>query len=212
VHPRDQLAHAERLGQVVVGADAEPHQDVGLVVAGGQHQHRHGRCGLDPAAHLVAVEAGQHHVEHDQVGRVLRCVPRDRAGAVVRACARVVPLGAQPVGDRLVDHRLVLDDTEPRKASAASCRWPLVASALPPAGPSVPSSEVNRPPGLAHDHVERRHVVELSSGSAGDVDGALGEQHVGPEVAVGAGAPDTRRISGQEVVELAALVPAGQEE
>ena len=31
-------------------------------------------------------------------------------------------------------------------ATTASCRWPLVARALPPKQPSVPSSEVNRPP------------------------------------------------------------------
>ena len=41
VDPGDQLAHGERLGHVVVGADAQPDQHVGLVVAGGEHQHRH---------------------------------------------------------------------------------------------------------------------------------------------------------------------------
>ena len=41
--------------------------------------------------------------------------------------------------------------------------------------------------GLAHDDVERGHVVDLELGLGGEVDGALGEQHVGPEVAVGRG-------------------------
>ena len=35
-----------------------------------------------------------------------------------------------------------------RRARTSSCRCPLVASALPPDGPSVPSRAVNRPPGL----------------------------------------------------------------
>ena len=65
--PRDQLAHPERLGEVVVGADGQPDEDVGLVVACGEHQHRHRPDGLDAPAHLVPVEAGEHHVEDDQV-------------------------------------------------------------------------------------------------------------------------------------------------
>ena len=39
-----------------------------------------------------------------------------------------------------------------------------------------------------HGH-ECRHVVELELGLGGQVDGALGHEHVGPEVPVGAGAP-----------------------
>ena len=68
VGARDDLAHPERLGDVVVGADAEPHEDVGLVVAGGEHEHRDRADGLDAAAHLEPVEAGQHDVEDDEVG------------------------------------------------------------------------------------------------------------------------------------------------
>ena len=67
--PGDDLAHREGLGHVVVGADAEAHEQVGLVGAGGEHEHRHRPDGLDPAADLEAVEPGQHDVEHDEVGR-----------------------------------------------------------------------------------------------------------------------------------------------
>ena len=66
--PGHQLAHPERLGEVVVGTDREPDQHVGLVVPRGQHQHRHRLGRLDAAADLVPVEAGQHHVQHDQLG------------------------------------------------------------------------------------------------------------------------------------------------
>ena len=64
----DDLAHPERLGDVVVGADAEPDEDVGLVVAGGEHEDRDRADRLDAAAHLEPVEAGQHDVEDDEVG------------------------------------------------------------------------------------------------------------------------------------------------
>ena len=84
-----------------------------------------------------------------------------------------------------------------------------MASALPPNGPSVPSREREPAAGLAHDHVERGHVVDLELRLRGDVDGTLGEQHVGPEVAVRPGAPAAPRQR-QEVVEQAALVPAGE--
>ncbi len=68
VHPGDELARAERLGEVVVGADGQPDDEVGLGVAGGEHQHRHRAVALDLAAHLDAVEAGEHQVEDHEVG------------------------------------------------------------------------------------------------------------------------------------------------
>ena len=99
--------------------------------------------------------------------------------------------------------------SEPRKDSAASWRCPLVASTLPPEG-AVGAVEGGEPAaGLAHDHVERRHVVELELGLGRDVHGPLGEQHVGPEVAVRPGAPAPAHQR-QEVVQPAALVPASQ--
>ena len=39
LHPRHQLPRAERLGEVVVGADGQADDQVGLVVAGREHQH-----------------------------------------------------------------------------------------------------------------------------------------------------------------------------
>ena len=56
-------------GNPVEGVWSIPrHQDVGLVVTGGQHQDRDRRLGLDPPAHLEPVEARKHHVEDDEVG------------------------------------------------------------------------------------------------------------------------------------------------
>jgi hypothetical protein len=42
----------------------------------------HRALGLDPAAHLDAVEAGEHHVEHDEVGAQAPA-QLDAAGPVV---------------------------------------------------------------------------------------------------------------------------------
>jgi hypothetical protein len=65
---RHHLTDPERLGEVVVRPDSQTHEDVGLLVAGSQHQYRNGPHGVQPSAHLVAVEAGKHHVEQDGVG------------------------------------------------------------------------------------------------------------------------------------------------
>ena len=68
MNPSDELAGAERLGQVVVGADLEADDEIGLGVTCGEHQHRDRSFTLDLAADVEAVEAGEHEVEHHEVG------------------------------------------------------------------------------------------------------------------------------------------------
>ena len=69
--PCDELARAERLGQVVVGAELEPEELVQLVVARRQHHDRDRRVAPQLAGDVEAVEAGQAEVEDDQVGPAL---------------------------------------------------------------------------------------------------------------------------------------------
>ena len=64
---RAELADREGLRDVVVGAELEPDHLVELVVAGRQHDDRHGALGAQALAHLEPVEARQHDVEHDEV-------------------------------------------------------------------------------------------------------------------------------------------------
>ena len=72
VHARQQFLDAERLDDVVVGAGPQAADAVVGGVAGGQEDHRHLRAGRAQALqHAEAVEAGHHHVEHDEVGLVL---------------------------------------------------------------------------------------------------------------------------------------------
>ena len=111
MHTRHQLARAERLGHVVVGADREPDEHVGLAVARGEHQDRHGAFPLDLLAHLDAVETGEHEVEHDEVG-AHPVAERDAARAVARDL-HLVALAAQAGGDGGRDRRFVLDHGDP---------------------------------------------------------------------------------------------------
>ena len=101
--PGDQLAWAERLGQVVVGAQLQAEDAVDLVVAGGQEDDR---CPIavvaEPAADLEAVQAGQADVEHasDRAQPAGRGETGDAVGLGMHA--EVVPREIHPyeIGDR----------------------------------------------------------------------------------------------------------------
>src|SRR5665647_1919970 len=89
--PRQQLLEGERLHEVVVGAAVEAgHLVVGRVPRR-EHQHRDGQA---PAPQLTAqseaVDARQHHVEHEQVVGQLGGVARSAAPGR-EAAARGVP-------------------------------------------------------------------------------------------------------------------------
>ncbi len=80
-HSRHQLAHAERLRQVVVGAAVEAEYLVGLVAPRREHQDRRlgiARLAANGAAQRHAVEPGQHQVENQQI----ESAPPGRAGAL----------------------------------------------------------------------------------------------------------------------------------
>ena len=69
-HPGDQLAHAERLGQVVIGAELQAGNAVALGAARREHQDGDGLC-LRIAAQLATdgqpVEIGEVEVEDDEI-------------------------------------------------------------------------------------------------------------------------------------------------
>ena len=70
--PGHDLLEAERLRDVVVAAEREPSHLLLGAVAGREEQDRHPHAvGTEAPAHLEAVEVGEHHVEHDEVGLVV---------------------------------------------------------------------------------------------------------------------------------------------
>ena len=97
-----ELEHAERLGQVVVGAELEAEDAVELGRLRGQHQdRRRAAARAQRLRHLETVEAGHHQVEDEQVGRPL-ALPGERRGAVadrVHVVARALQVHHQQVAD-----------------------------------------------------------------------------------------------------------------
>ena len=117
-HAGDELARAERLHHVVVAADGEADLEIRLAVARGEHEDGHAPVALDLAAHAEPVEAGQHQVEHDEVGAEAAA----EIDALVAVAGRLdlESLGRQPGRDRGGDARLVLDHRDTLPAHALS--------------------------------------------------------------------------------------------
>ena len=140
--PAQELAQAERLREVVVRTELETDDLVDLVVTGGQHEDRHlGTGRADAAQRLEAVDAGEAHVEDDQV--------RGLAGRDLQALlagsgdADVVALLLQGVLDPARDGVLVFDDQD--GGGHAPDATPALDGGLRPALPSA----VTRPGGAA---------------------------------------------------------------
>ena len=112
-----ELAHRERLGDVVVGAELEAEHLVDLLGLRGEHDDRHGAARADlrgrPRSRRTC---GQHHVEHHQVEGVL-AQPVERLLAVERR-HDVVALLAQGIGQQLLD-RLSSSTSRMRGAAEA---------------------------------------------------------------------------------------------
>ena len=117
LHPRDELARAERLGEVVVGAGLEAQKPVGFLDASRHHDDRDSRSASQRACDLQAVDPGQAEVKDDEIGahrsrrlQSLRSVGRD--GDLVTGMPQIVRRdGGDP---RLVlDHQYRLSGHKP---------------------------------------------------------------------------------------------------
>ena len=108
--PGRELAQAERLGDVVVGAELQADDLVELGVLGGQHDDRHARFGADDAADLDARQLGQHQVEQDEV-RALG-TELGQGLAAVGGGDDPESVGFERVDQRLAQGGLVVDDED----------------------------------------------------------------------------------------------------
>jgi hypothetical protein len=109
--PQRQLAHLERLGHVVVGADLQPLDAVGVGAARGEEDDGDvlglGRA-AERAADLEPRVVGQHEIEQHQVGGL----PLAQAQGFGTEAGRVdpEPLLRELVGEQLTQIGIVFDD------------------------------------------------------------------------------------------------------
>ena len=110
---RHELAHRERLAEIVVRSELEAEDAVELVVLGGDEDDRE-RLGhrAQAAAELEAVHAGHEDVEDDEIGQALRGAERVPGGEAVGMLDDVVALAPQGEGDGFANVRLVVDDRD----------------------------------------------------------------------------------------------------
>ena len=120
LHARHEFPHGERLGHVVVGADLETDHAVDFIVAGRQHQQRHSTRPANLAAHVEAVHAGKHEVQHHQVR--LGGERQFKRAFAVGGRLDLVALASQVVGDGAGQALFVLDDQDPGQGVSPRAR------------------------------------------------------------------------------------------
>ena len=130
---RAELAHGERLGDVVVGPQLQPEHLVDLLGLGGQHDDRHRAAGPQAPAHLQPVHPRHHHVQHHQVER--------RLGEAVE---RLAPVGGQ---DDLVARPCAADR---RAASESTARRRRAGCGLSGSGTAGPATKLRHGPGAGN--------------------------------------------------------------
>src|SRR4030067_2204680 len=109
-HPGDELFGRERLGDVIIGAQLQAQDLVGLIAPGGDHDHRDGSPLLLPPqelADLQPIDIGEHEIKKDQVGDVFlqRIEKTLTIGKAVRPEARPLEMES----DEVDDIRLIID-------------------------------------------------------------------------------------------------------
>jgi hypothetical protein len=110
-YSRHELAHAKRLGQVVVGAAFESDHLVRLRVARRQHQHTRSlvrSAGPDRAANGDAIHAGKHDVQDHQVESIGPHQVQRRAP--IRDLLGLEPRQRQMESDDFPERCLIFDD------------------------------------------------------------------------------------------------------
>ncbi len=109
--PGQQLVHAERLGDVVVGPGVQGLDLLVGGVPGGEHQDRHPGPAAQASDHLDAVHVGEPQVQDDDVG-VARGGQLERGGPVGRG-VHLVLARLQVDHEGAYDLRLVVDHKHP---------------------------------------------------------------------------------------------------
>ena len=119
-HPRHQLLRAERLRQIVVGAQLQADQLVRLLGPRGQHDDRDLSFAAQGAGDVQAIQSGQSQVQHHKVGPA-RAHSAERGRPIDRR-EHGEPTVLEIVADQLHDPRLVVHHKDGRHGDHPRCR------------------------------------------------------------------------------------------
>ncbi len=111
---RQQLPQRERLDHVVVGAELQPVDQVLLLAASGQNQHRDGGLTAQLAQHLEPVHAGKHQIEDDQVEPIVFTMGHVEPSFAVAGSQDAVAGPNEVVGNGATEDGVVFDDEDGR--------------------------------------------------------------------------------------------------
>ena len=109
---REELARAEGLAQVVVGAAVERGDLVALLAARRQHDDRDGAPLADAPDDFESIHVGQSEIDDDHVG-LARAHFHDAVGAGPRL-EQAIALAGERGAEKTSDLRLVLDEDDDR--------------------------------------------------------------------------------------------------
>ena len=115
--PRGQFADAERLLDIIVGAEIERLDLLRLAIARGEHDHRRRRELADVAQNVLAVPIGQAEVENDEIGRAGRRQPQSLGAGLGRLHLKAG--GGERDGEKPLNLRLIVDHQNARARHAA---------------------------------------------------------------------------------------------
>ena len=136
---RQKLAQLGGLGEIVVGAELQPHDPVDRARRGGQHDDRNVAGLLQEADQRKPVLLRHVEVEHDEVGLGLLNRGAKRFSAVAEGDVEAVHL--QVVADHVAGGGLVVDHEDVlllgHCASASSRSGNAIAKTAPPAEPGL---------------------------------------------------------------------------
>ena len=105
--PRSQLPGREGFDHIIIGTQLQPEHTIGLLTSGGEHDHRNVGSTSKFGEQRVSVDLGEHHVEHDQVGKLF--LEGSKSSSTVRSLDDVQPVAAQVGGHHFPDHWLVVN-------------------------------------------------------------------------------------------------------
>ena len=112
LYPGDHLGQGEWLGDIVVPTDRQTGQLVRQRVAGGDEQDRNvDAIRPQSASDLESVQSGQHHVEDDEIRRIV--LGQGEGIPAGRSLVYFESLVAKARGQRIDDGRFVIDDEYP---------------------------------------------------------------------------------------------------